>query len=348
MTSTSYVATTQPHSADASLLSVRGLSKRFPVNRDLFGRPTKWLSAVDEVDLDINPGETVALVGESGSGKSTLGRLVLRLVEASAGSVSFDGMDLFHCSSSELSEFRTKAQIVSQDPFSSLDPRMKVSAIVSEGMGHLGLSKRESLNRVASLLELVHLPQEAMLRYPHEFSGGQRQRISIARALAVDPKFLVADEPVSALDVSVQSHVLNLLADLGRRLNLTYLFISHDTSVVQNIADRVAVMYLGKIVEIAPTDQLFSDPRHPYTQALLSSVPSLVRSERIARRIVLEGEIPNAVDLAPGCRFASRCFRATAQCHTEPPQLLDIDDGHLLACFNPATLDEVVNVGRPS
>jgi oligopeptide transport system ATP-binding protein len=348
MTSTSYAASTQPRSADAALLSVRGLSKRFPVERDLFGRPTKWLSAVDEVDLDIYAGETVALVGESGSGKSTLGRLVLRLIDATAGSVYFEGMDLFHCSSSALSEFRRKAQIVSQDPFSSLDPRMKVYAIVSEGMGHLGLSKRESINRVASLLDLVHLPQEAMLRFPHEFSGGQRQRISIARALAVGPKFLVADEPVSALDVSVQSHVLNLLADLRRQLNLTYLFISHDTSVVENIADRVAVMYLGKIVEIAPTDQLFSDPRHPYTQALLSSVPSLVRNERIAERIVLEGEIPNAVDLAPGCRFASRCFRALDRCHREVPPLEEISDGHRLACFNPATLDEVVNAGHPS
>jgi oligopeptide transport system ATP-binding protein len=348
MTSTSYAATTQPRSADAALLSVRGLSKRFPVDRDLFGRPTKWLSAVDEVDLDIYPGETVALVGESGSGKSTLGRLVLRLIDATAGSVYFEGMDLFHCSSSELNGFRRKAQIVSQDPFSSLDPRMKVNAIVSEGMSHLGLSKRESLNRVASLLDLVHLPKEAMLRYPHEFSGGQRQRISIARALAVNPKFLVADEPVSALDVSVQSHVLNLLADLRRRLNLTYLFISHDTSVVENIADRVAVMYLGKIVEIAPTDQLFSDPRHPYTQALLSSVPALVRNERIAQRIVLEGEIPNAVDLDPGCRFAGRCFRAVDRCHRQEPPLSEVSDGHMLACFNPATLDEVVNVGRPS
>jgi oligopeptide/dipeptide ABC transporter ATP-binding protein len=261
---------------------------------------------------------------------------------ASEGSVHFDGIDIFHMSRTEARRFRQRAQIVFQDPFTSLDPRMKVGPTVAEGMGHLGLNKSERRARVASLLGLVQLPPEAAARYPHEFSGGQRQRISIARALAVNPDFLVADEPVSALDVSVQSNVLNLLTDLRQQLNLTLLFVSHDTSVIQHIADRAAVMYLGKIVEVADTERLFDDPRHPYTQALLSSVPELVRSDRIKRRVVLEGEIPSPIDPPQACRFASRCPRALPVCREEVPPLVDIAAGHQLACFNPAPLDETV------
>jgi peptide/nickel transport system ATP-binding protein len=321
------------------LVSVRGLTKSFPVERDLFGRPRSWLSAVDDVDLDIYPGETLALVGESGSGKSTLGRLILRLLPATSGSVVFDGLDVLGASAAELRAFRRDAQIVFQDPFGSLDPRMKVDAIIGEGMAHLDLGRHERRRRVAELLESVHLPLTSVDRFPHEFSGGQRQRISIARALAVGARFLVADEPVSALDVSVQSHVLNLLRDLRQRLNLTYLFVSHDMSVVSHVADRVAVMYLGKIVEVAPTEELFANPRHPYTQALLSSVPALLRSG-IDRRIRLEGDIPSPVDPPAACRFAGRCFRTIDVCRTQVPPLERIqgDPDHLVACFNQSPL----------
>jgi oligopeptide/dipeptide ABC transporter ATP-binding protein len=331
-------ATTPPASGPEPLLRLRGVSKRFPVARDLLGRPTSWLSAVDAVDLDIQPGETLALVGESGSGKSTLARVVLRLIEASEGSVEFEGTDITALSGRALQEFRQAAQIVFQDPFGSLDPRMNVNAIVSEGMGHLHMSRAERRARIAELLELVQLSKDAGARYPHEFSGGQRQRISIARALAVNPRFIVADEPVSALDVSVQSHILNLMTDLRDELGLTFLFVSHDMSVVRHLADRVAVMYLGKIVETAPTEELFENPLHPYTQALLSSVPALAR-EGTGARIILEGDIPSPVDPPPVCRFVSRCFRSIDRCRQEEPPLAPLAGaGHCAACFNPAEL----------
>ncbi len=343
----SSAATTRHRSPAADgkpLLAVSGLTKRFPVERDVVGRPTSWLSAVDEVDFEIYPGETLALVGESGSGKSTLARLLLRLIPATSGTVLFDGLDVHRASRQQLRAFRRRAQIVFQDPFGSLDPRMRVSSIVAEGMGHLSLSRRERRKRVLELLELVQLPPQAIDRFPHEFSGGQRQRVSIARALAVNPTFLVADEPVSALDVSVQSHILNLLHDLRARLRLTYLFVSHDMSVVHHIADRVAVMYLGKIVEIAPAEELFQNPRHPYTQALLSSVPALMR-HGIERRLVLQGDIPSPIDPPQACRFASRCFRPIERCRSQVPPLEAIDRGgereHLVACFNPAPLSQL-------
>ncbi len=326
------------------LLRVRGLTKQYEVARTILGRPTSFLEAVGDVDLDVFAGETVALVGESGCGKSTLARLVLRLIEPTAGSVEFDGVDVLAASGRELRDFRAKAQIVFQDPFGSLDPRFRVRAVVSEGMAHLGLDRAARDARVVELLELVELSADAADRFPHEFSGGQRQRISIARALAVGPRLLVADEPVSALDVSVQSKILNLMADLQGRLDLTYLFISHDMSVVRHIADRVAVMYLGKIVEIAPADELFENPRHPYTQALLSSVPVLHR-RRGTQRIKLTGDVPTAVDSPPGCRFASRCFRPVAQCTLTTPSLTapaGVDPSHLVACYNPAPVAEAV------
>lgn len=258
------------------LLTVENLSKRFPVATDFFGRPNRFVPAVDDVSLYIRRGESLALVGESGSGKSTLARLILRLIEPTAGSVTFDGIDVRSATRGQMQEFRRKAQIIFQDPFESLDPRMNGEEIVAEGMSSMGRSKAERKARIAELLDLVNLPIDAAKRFPHEFSGGQRQRLSIARALAVDPTFIVADEPVSALDVSMQSQILNLMRDLQDQLGLTYLFISHDMSVVRHMADRVAVMYLGRMVEIGPAGEVFSNPVHPYTQALLSAVPQLI------------------------------------------------------------------------
>jgi oligopeptide/dipeptide ABC transporter ATP-binding protein len=343
MTATSSAATTQRLTSSPPLLEARGVAKRFPAQRDVLGRPTLWRLAVDDVSLVIARGETLGLVGESGCGKSTLGRLLIGLLAPSSGSVCFDGLELNSASAEELRRFRQRAQIVFQDPYSSLDPRMQVGRIVAEGMHHLELTRAEREERVAQLLELVQLPRQAMRRYPHEFSGGQRQRISIARALAVGPEFLVADEPVSALDVSVQSNVLNLLADLRVKLGLTLLFISHDTSVIQHLADRVAVMYLGRVVEAGPTAAVLDSPRHPYTQALLSSAPRLVRSARLTKRIVLQGDIPTALEpnLPQGCRFAGRCFRRVERCLSETPPLEEVEAGHHVACFNPAPPEEV-------
>ncbi len=340
MEAESSVASTQPplssSSADGALLSVRGLSKRFPAERGgLLGRPKTWLSAVDQVDLDVYPGETLALVGESGCGKSTLARLVLRLIPATEGTVEFDGLNVLNATRDELRKFRSDAQMVFQDPYGSLDPRMKVDAIVGEGMVRQDLSKADRRSRILELLDLVELTPDAADRFPHEFSGGQRQRISIARALAVNPRFIIADEPVSALDVSVQSSMLNFLADLQQRLGLTYLFISHDMSVVRHVADRVAVMYLGKVVESAPAEELFENPLHPYTQALLSSIPSLSQTGS-TERIVLEGDVPSAIDPPEACRFAGRCFRVIDRCRVEIPPLEGVpgNSRHRIACFN--------------
>lgn len=266
------------------LLEVSGLTKKFPLERDVFDRPTKWRVAVDDVSFTVKRGQTLGLVGESGSGKSTLARLVLRLLPVSAGTVNFDGLDVIRAGRREMHRFRQRAQIVFQDPYGSLDPRFKVSALIAEGMDHLGLSGPAKRERLAELLELVHLPRDAAGRFPHEFSGGQRQRISIARALAVDPEFVIADEPVSALDVSMQSQILNLMRELQDRLHLTYLFISHDMAVVRFMADHVAVMNRGKLVEMAATDELFRHPKDPYTQSLLASVPSLLQGKP-SRRI---------------------------------------------------------------
>jgi peptide/nickel transport system ATP-binding protein/oligopeptide transport system ATP-binding protein len=328
------------------LLQVRGLSKRFPVAHTFLGRPTSWLSAVDDVDLDVEAGQTMALVGESGCGKSTLARLILRLIPASAGSVRFGELDVLQARGAALRQLRHEAQIVFQDPFGSLDPRMKVRSIVAEGMAHLGLDGRRRRERVAELLELVQLTPDVANRFPHEFSGGQRQRISIARALAVNPRLIIADEPVSALDVSVQSQILNLLHDLQEQLSLTYLFISHDMSVVRHVADHVAVMYLGRIVEQGTATEIFDTPLHPYTQALLSSVPTL--SRRAGRtRVVLGGDVPSAVDPPQACRFAGRCPRVIDRCRVELPLLEPAEHGrHPLACFNYAALPEVPDADR--
>jgi oligopeptide/dipeptide ABC transporter ATP-binding protein len=334
----SSAVTTQPNSFAEPLVEARGLTRRFPVAWDFFGRATKWVSAVDDVSLEIRKGETLALVGESGSGKSTLARLLLRLIPLDSGSLIFQGTDVLQLSPKELRSFRHKAQIIFQDPYESLDPRFTAARVVAEGMSHLPLSNDAKRARVREMLNLVHLPADAALRFPHEFSGGQRQRVSIARALAVDPTFIVADEPVSALDVSMQSQILNLMRELQDRLGLTYLFISHDMSVVRHMADRVAVMYLGRVVEIAPAEELFSNPLHPYTQALLSSVPSLLKG-RPARRIALPGEA-NVSDDRRNCRFANRCFRSLDVCRQQQPMLdpLPRHPDHWVACFNVAPL----------
>jgi oligopeptide/dipeptide ABC transporter ATP-binding protein len=324
--------------ADSALLRARALAKRYPVTRNVVGRPTSYLNAVRGVDLDIAPGETVALVGESGCGKSTLARLLLRLIEPSSGTVEFDGIDISTLGGGALRQFRKDAQIVFQDPFGSLDPRYTVQAIIAEGLRNQGLGGEARRIRMREVLDLVELPADVADRYPHEFSGGQRQRISIARAIAVGPRMLVLDEPVSALDVSVQSKILNLLIDLQRQLELTYLFISHDMSVVRHVADRVAVMYLGRVVELAPAAELFANPRHPYTQALLSSAPAL-HQQHTVRRIKLTGDVPTPIDVPPGCSFASRCFRAIDRCTREGPELAPLDPAapaHTAACFNPA------------
>jgi len=320
------------------LLRTRAVAKRYPVTRNIVGRPTSYLDAVRGVDLEIAGAETVALVGESGCGKSTLARLLLRLIDPSSGSVEFDGVDISTLSGGGLRQFRKDAQIVFQDPFGSLDPRYTVRAIIAEGLRNQGLGSDARRARMLEVLDLVELSAEVAERYPHEFSGGQRQRISIARAIAVGPRLLVLDEPVSALDMSVQSKILNLLIALQRQLGLTYLFISHDMSVVRHVADRVAVMYLGKVVELAPAAELFSHPRHPYTQALLSSAPAL-HQQRSVRRIKLTGDVPTPVDVPRGCSFAGRCFRRIDRCTQETPELTPIEDeppAHTAACFNPA------------
>jgi oligopeptide/dipeptide ABC transporter ATP-binding protein len=334
----SSAATTRPISSAEPLVSIRGLTKRFPVAWDFFGRPTKWVSAVDDVNLDVRRGETLALVGESGSGKSTLARLVLKLIPATSGTVTFDGRDVLSMPGTELRTFRQQAQIIFQDPYESLDPRFTAARIVAEGMSHLDMSREAKQARIQEVLNLVHLPNDAARRFPHEFSGGQRQRVSIARALAVNPAFIVGDEPVSALDVSMQSQILNLMRELQDRLGLTYLFISHDMSVVRHMADRVAVMYLGRVVEVAPAEELFNNPLHPYTQALLSSVPSLLKG-RPGKRIALPGEA-SQMDERPRCRFSGRCFRALDICRQETPKLesLGRHPDHWVACFNPTEL----------
>lgn len=303
------------------LLTVNNLAKRFPVATDFFGRSTAFVSAVDDVSLQVQRGETLALVGESGSGKSTLARLILRLIEPTSGSVRFDGQDVLNSNKGQMQKFRRKAQIIFQDPFESLDPRMKGEVIVAEGMSDSERSKPERKARIAELLDLVQLPADAAQRFPHEFSGGQRQRLSIARALAVDPIFVVADEPVSALDVSMQSQILNLMRDLQDQLGLTYLFISHDMSVIRHMADRVAVMYLGRIVEIGPAAEVFSDPIHPYTQALLSAVPSLIVGERPPTLLGFEA----AREAIGVCRGEGILQSVSGQPH------------HMVACFGEET-----------
>src|SRR5581483_7793343 len=315
-----------------SLLEIRDLKKHFPVGDGLFSRHKGSVKAVDGVTLTVNEGETLGLVGESGCGKSTLGRTILRLIEPTGGEVVFQGKNLLALPQRELRDMRREMQIIFQDPYASLNPRMRVGDIVGEGLEIHKLAKgKAKRDRVMELLHQVGLREDHYQRYPHEFSGGQRQRIGIARALAVNPKFIVCDEPVSSLDVSIQAQIINLLQELQERMHLTYLFISHDLRVVEHISHRVAIMYLGKVVEIANSETIYRDAKHPYTRALLSAVPT-PDTGRKKERIVLEGDVPSPVNPPPGCAFHPRCsYRQPLCSQTEPP--LDFDAaGHGVAC----------------
>ncbi|HUR16132.1 MAG TPA: ABC transporter ATP-binding protein [Candidatus Limnocylindrales bacterium] len=339
----------QPQTSDASasgvsaeganLVDVQNLKVYFPIRSGLVQRMIGSVKAVDDISFEVRKGETLGLVGESGCGKSTTGRAVIRLREPTSGSIFFDGTDLAKIDKNKLRRMRRRMQIIFQDPYSSLDPRMTVGSIISEPIETHGLKKgRAKRERVAELLEMVGLDPRYVNRYPHEFSGGQRQRIGVARALAVEPEFIVCDEPISALDVSIQAQVLNLLTELKNRLNLTYLFIAHDLSVVKHVSDRVAVMYLGKIVEIAPPDALYTGPAHPYTRALLSAVPVPDPvAERKRRRVILRGDVPSPVNPPSGCRFHTRCWLyerlgKPENCRTDEPPLRVLEGDHRAAC----------------
>jgi oligopeptide/dipeptide ABC transporter ATP-binding protein len=318
------------------LLEVCDLTKDFPLRRGFWWRVHGQVSAVAEITFDVPAGQTFALVGESGCGKTTTARLVLRLISATSGSVHFDGTDVLAASAPELRRLRRRMQIVYQDPYASLNPRLTVGAIVADPLRVHGLYTDHGPERVRSLLESVGLDPGDTHRYPHEFSGGQRQRIGLARALAVEPQLLVLDEPVSALDVSIQAGVVNVLDELQRRLRLTYLFIAHDLAVVRHVADHVGVMYLGRIVERGPANRVYETPQHPYTQALLSAVPVPDPNvERRRRRILLAGDLPSAADPPSGCRFRTRCWRAQPQCAPHEPSLDGDEHGHAVACFYP-------------
>src|SRR5512143_1242485 len=318
---------------DTALLRVKNLKKYFPIRGGLFSREVARVHAVDDVSFDLVRGETLGLVGESGCGKSTTGRVILRLIEPTAGEVFFEQVSIFAASKGEMRSLRQRMQIIFQDPYSSLNPRMTVEQIVGEGIviHKLCKTRQERRERVADLLQKVGLSPEQMHRYPHEFSGGQRQRVGIARALAVNPKLIIADEPISALDVSIQAQVINLLEDLQEQFNLTYLFIAHDLRVVEHISTRVAVMYLGKIVEIAHGKELYNNPRHPYTEALLSAVPIPDPSVK-RKRIILEGDVPSPIKPPSGCRFHTRCSIRVPSCSENEQVLKEISRDHWVAC----------------
>jgi oligopeptide transport system ATP-binding protein len=316
------------------IVSVRDLKKHFPIMKGVFRRQVGAVRAVDGVSFEIRRGETLGLVGESGSGKSTTGRVILQLDHATEGTILFEGTDLTMTTGNALRSLRPKMQMIFQDPHASLNPRMTVASIIGEPLSEHNRAKGQSRkDRIDELLALVGLEPKHANRYPHEFSGGQRQRIGIARAIALNPDFIVADEPIAALDVSIQAQVVNLLEELQDALGLTYLFISHDLSMVRHIADRVAVMYLGKIMELGSVDQLYNDPKHPYTMALLSAVPvpdPVLEANR--ERVILEGDIPSPANPPPGCPFNTRCPVAQERCVAEVPQFREIDPGRWVAC----------------
>ena len=344
-------ASAQETSQNDVLLTVSNLKMHFPITRGIIlQRQVGSIKAVDGITFDLMRGETLGLVGESGCGKSTTGRAILQLYEPTDGEVVFEGQDLTNINSGELRRMRRRMQMIFQDPYASLNPRMTVGSIVGEPLEvhKIGGSRREQQQRVQELLEIVGLNPYFINRYPHEFSGGQRQRIGVARALAVNPSFIVCDEPISALDVSIQAQVINLLEDLQSELGLTYLFIAHDLSVVRHISDRIAVMYLGKIVELADREVLYENPLHPYTQALLSAVPIPdPQVEKKRQRIILEGDVPSPAEPPTGCNFNTRCPQVMDICHQYEPSFTDVGDGHRVACFLYDQVEALDEKGQP-
>jgi peptide/nickel transport system ATP-binding protein len=323
--------------AETLLLEVKHLKKHFPIKGGVFSKTIGYVYAVDDINFTLEKGETLGLVGESGCGKSTTGRTILRLIEPTDGMIAFEGQDITHLDKSAMRALRREMQIIFQDPYASLNPRMTVGSIIGEPLEIHKIAKgSEKEERVASLLQKVGLRAEDMRKYPHEFSGGQRQRIGIARALALNPKLIVCDEPVSALDVSIQAQVINLLEDLQAEFGLSYLFIAHNLNVVEHISDRVAVMYLGQIVELASDEELYKNPQHPYTEALLSAVPIPDPTAK-KKRIILEGDVPSPINPPKGCHFHTRCMYKDKICEEVEPEFKDIGGGHWVAChFRPA------------
>ncbi|WAM00396.1 ABC transporter ATP-binding protein [Streptomyces sp. Je 1-369] len=333
----------QTQSSPEPLLKVDGLVKHFPIKKGLLQRQVAAVQAVDGLTFDVRPGETLGVVGESGCGKSTMGRLITRLLEPTGGRVEFQGTDITHLSTGGMRPFRRDVQMIFQDPYSSLNPRHTIGTIVGAPFKLQGVKPEGGVKKtVQEMLERVGLNPEHYNRYPHEFSGGQRQRIGIARALALRPKLVVADEPVSALDVSIQAQVVNLLDDLQDELGLTYVIIAHDLSVIRHVSDRIAVMYLGKIVELADRKDLYSTPMHPYTKALLSAVPVPDPRRRGVKseRILLRGDVPSPIDPPTGCRFHTRCWKATEICKTKEPPLIPLATGHQVACHHPENAED--------
>ena len=314
------------------LLEIKNLKKYFPI-KNFFGTVKGEVKAVDDVSFEIYKGETFGLVGESGCGKSTLGRCILKMLDVNSGEVLYEGKDLVGMSAKDWKEYRKKLQIIFQDPYSALNPNWNVKELISEPLATNGYSKEEIEKRIKELLKTLNMNEEVMEKFPYEFSGGQRQRIGVARAVAADPEFIFCDEPISALDVSIQAQVVNMLKELQKELGLTYLFTAHDLSMVYHISDRIGVMYLGSMVEIGTSEEVFKTPVHPYTQALISAVPIAdPETARKSERILIEGELPSPMNVPKGCRFCTRCPKATEQCRQEKPELREISEGHMVAC----------------
>ena len=314
------------------LLEIKNLKKYFPI-KNFFGSVKGEVKAVDDVSFKIYKGETFGLVGESGCGKSTLGRCMLKMLDVNSGEVLYEGKDLMGMSAKNWKEYRKKLQIIFQDPYSALNPNWNVKELISEPLATNGYSKEEIEKRIKELLKTLNMNEEVMEKFPYEFSGGQRQRIGVARAVAAYPEFIFCDEPISALDVSIQAQVVNMLKELQQELGLTYLFTAHDLSMVYHISDRIGVMYLGSMVEIGTSEEVFKTPVHPYTQALISAVPIAdPETARQSERILIEGELPSPMNVPKGCRFCTRCPKATEQCRQEKPELREISEGHMVAC----------------